>query len=568
MKPFRKNFVGFTIIASLMAAANFVYAGPYVFWANNDHDRGHTVDGSDFEQDDLSPLEILKLPAYQQVPDCNYRNASSQRVIPCTRDLEDFARLWMSGVDSNLVAALPNNSTLTLSWAEVEGEPTIDLFAAADPGIGYLTNATIAAKQIDPAQCPYIGRLGPGQQIQFTKSTWQSNQFIWCGVKYGGGGLTLTIADGNSNTLVQTKAYIAIVDIKQMYERWTVGENPNVLAANVARLGVEGLPSGATPFQYDQPSDTNTPYILFVHGWNMETWEKDRFAEAAFKRLYWQGYQGRFGVFRWPTGNKFGSIISVVTDARNYDNSESNAWHSARGLLNKLTELNTQYPGNVYLMAHSMGNVVAGEALRLATNAVVNTYIALQGAVPAHAYDPTTTFRNLGVLDSGTPDRYSSYFTNGAAHYFHNAGGAVRRANYYNAHDYALGDLLWQLNQDLKPNNGLPYPGYHYSSSSGFYKVTGAGTNNVHYLSFPNNTYELFAYCVEARCYAIGAQANVSDFLQQNAQDLWPPDPSTNDPNLIYSAHKWHSAQFRSDNVGRHRFWNQVLETFQLTPPQ
>ena len=34
-------------------------------------------------------------------------------------------------------------------------------------------------------------------------------------------------------------------------------------------------------------------------------WEKDRFAETAFKRLYWQGYQGRFGEFRWPTSYGF-----------------------------------------------------------------------------------------------------------------------------------------------------------------------------------------------------------------------------------------------------------------------
>jgi hypothetical protein len=54
----------------------------------------------------------------------------------------------------------------------------------------------------------------------------------------------------------------------------------------------------------------------------METWEKDRYAETAFKRLYWQGYQGRFGSFRWPTGNNFGapgsgSRNTPVNDPRN-----------------------------------------------------------------------------------------------------------------------------------------------------------------------------------------------------------------------------------------------------------
>ena len=121
-------------------------------------------------------------------------------------------------------------------------------------------------------------------------------------------------------------------------------------------------------FQYSTPTTPNTPYILFVHGWNLETLEKDRYSETAFKRLYGQRYQGRFGEFRWPTGNGFPGIIGILADARNYDNSENVAWKSAVGLLNLLVKLNGEYSGNVYLMAHSMGDVVAGEALRLATS--------------------------------------------------------------------------------------------------------------------------------------------------------------------------------------------------------
>jgi len=52
---------------------------------------------------------------------------------------------------------------------------------------------------------------------------------------------------------------------------------------------------------------------------------KDRYAETAFKRLYWHGYEGRFGLFRWP------AVPKVKTRAR-YD-SEFNAWRSGAGLL-------------------------------------------------------------------------------------------------------------------------------------------------------------------------------------------------------------------------------------------
>jgi hypothetical protein len=53
-------------------------------------------------------------------------------------------------------------------------------------------------------------------------------------------------------------------------------------------------------------------YILFVHGWNMSPTEKTFFANTAYKRLWWQGYQGRFGAFHWPTMYNFPSWSSQV----------------------------------------------------------------------------------------------------------------------------------------------------------------------------------------------------------------------------------------------------------------
>lgn len=545
------------LVAIIALAANFTHAGPYVFWVNNDCDRWNDVDcnfvggNCDHEQDDLGPTDILKLPAYQRVPDCNFTNASGQRAIPCTRDLEDFARLWMAGVTSNLVAQLPANSTLTLSWTDYERQPTIDLFVAADPdgGIGYLTNSVIASNQVDIAQCPYIGRLSPTHPVVFTKTTWPKGQFIWCGVKYGGGALTLTIADGNSNTLAQTKSYIALVDIKQMYERWTVGEGVNLPIRTTPVLAVEGLAPGASPTQFGPPDTPTQPYILLVHGWNMETWDKDRFAETAFKRLYWQGYQGRFGFYRWPTGNKFSGATSIALDTYNYDRSESNAWNSATGLLNLLTNLDATYHGNVYLMAHSMGNIVAGEALRRAGGTqVVKTYVAMEGAVPSHAYDqlaPVRLLNSTGVnLDSGTPNRYMNYWTPGAPCYFNASAGAGTYVNFFNTNDWALS--YWQTDQDLKPDIGYSYD----------------GTNFYHgglLLLFPVDTYEIFARADEARCFAIGAQANLGGvFLTQGQVEL---DAA---PYNFGSQHRYHSGQFRSDNMSRAPFWEQLLISMAL----
>ncbi len=550
---------------------------PFVFWCNNNFDRGHSVDGNDNEQDDL-PVQYGYGPSGKYpMPDCNY-TVGGNRMISCARDLEDFARLWVCGITSNLLAALPAGSTITLNWGDTwypnSANPTIDLFVAADSdgGIGYLTNGTVALQQTNLNQCAYIGRLAPGGSIQLNTSqfanNWAGNHFIWCGVTNGTGGLTLTISDASGKVLAQASQWIQINDIKQMYERWTVGDDPasatNSTPMNVAIKATDGLLIGASAFQYTPPQNTNTPYILFVHGWNMPTWEKDRFAETAFKRLYWQGYQGRFGEFRWPTyfDFPFGEISVQALNPRNYDNSESNAWASAAGLLNKLNDLNAQYPGQVYLMAHSMGNVVAGEALRLAgTSQVVNTYIAMQAAVSAHAYDTNTPTRDFSA---STPDNYAHYWTNGAPCYFNASAGAGAYVNLFNTNDWALtSSLIWPYDQNHKPDHGgflgfgLIYPGYFYSVSSlhpnGFYVQFGSSTNSFQNLNFPGDTYAIFSYCDEAQSYALGSQANVNGTFNGNQVEL---DIS---PYSFGTQHKYHSGEFRSDNAQRAAFWNTVL---------
>ncbi|MBI3191323.1 MAG: alpha/beta hydrolase, partial [Pedosphaera parvula] len=209
-------------------------------------------------------------------------------------------------------------------------------------------------------------------------------------------------------------------------------------------MAVEDLPAGIPSFSfpYTGSLDSVTPYILLAHGWNMERWLKDRWGETAFKRLYWQGYGGRFGIFRWPTKTGFFT----------FNDSELNSWKSGARLRSLLTSLNSRYPGQVRLAAHSMGGVVAGQALRIGSGnpMIVHTYVAMQAALAAHAYEPSATPRSLGLFDSSTPNRYAIYWNNGSPCYFNAAGGAGRYVNFYNVDDLALN--LWKPNQDLKPD--------------------------------------------------------------------------------------------------------------------
>ena len=528
-------------------------ADPMILWVNDNYDRGHTVDGSDFEQDDLSPADIGR---GNLVPDCQY-TTTGLPAIPCTRDLEDYFRLWTPGLAAAMTAA-PTNYTAQLT---LSGDGQIRIFRAIESngGTNYLFDETTASNQVAYSSSLYVGMLTSNSPVILNGT---NEHFIFCGAQRGAAQVDLQILDGNRNVVADAPAFFQIKNIKEMYERWTVGDTPSIAPKTMPVLDASDLTNPPEPaFQYSSPQDTNTPYILFVHGWNQERWEKDRFAEAAFKRLYWQGYKGRFGIFRWPTGSGFSGIISAITDSRNYDNSEFTAWQSAVGLTNLLTQLTAEYSSHVYLMAHSMGNVVAGEAMRLAgSRQLVNTYVAMQGAVPAHCYDASTVNRTTFSI----PDRYAHYPADSSSSYFNGSAGAGTYANFYNTNDYALG--WWIVDQNTKPDIATS-PGYHYSSSSGFYKIIGTGTNSTTYLNFPGNTYEIFAYADPAWSYALGAQANVGGAFTIARQvvlpSVWPIDTH---PGGNYSAHVWHSAQFRSDNMSRAVFWNSVLNEMRLIP--
>ncbi len=554
---------------------------PFVFWANNDYDR------LAFDQDDGTNYDdSITAAQAMNIPDYNYKDYTGARVIPTQRDLQDYTRLWVCGITSNLLATLPPGSTVTLDWGDVgnpnANNPTIDLFPAenSDGGIGYLTNSTDALLQTASSLYPYIGRLGPGQRIQLNGSQftngWTGNYFIWCGVTNGTGQLTLTVSQDGTNMLAQTMSYIQIVDIKQMYERWTVGDVPTIALTNTAYLARDNFSPGqpATPFaySYDPATDATTSYILFVHGWNMELWEKDRFAESAFKRLYWQGYHGRFGSFRWPTYNGFTSWKTVITDPDNYDNSEYTAWKSATGLLNKLNDLHANYPGHVYMLAHSMGNVVAGEALRLAgTNQVLNTYIASQAAVPAHTYDNSiSNYSFTFTINFGpfTPNIYTNWFSS-------NSGAVGRRISFYNTNDYALSRPHWELDQLFKPDtsvfgwtygfDGYPYDGNNSYTAGApddtppwnhFFKENFFGTQT--YFDIVNvitNRYEVMAYAAQSRSSALGRTAGITNLVNLNLTTVWPTDTSGHS----YVDHFWHSAEFRGDCWQEWNYWNTLL---------
>jgi hypothetical protein len=218
-------------------------------------------------------------------------------------------------------------------------------------------------------------------------------------------------------------------EITDFYEDWSVG-SPGDIWFDSDNLVNNAFPSDPStlslPATVSLTSDSSpladrslytNDYILFVHGWNNTPAERRGDADVAYERLYWQGFKGRFGMFNWPTGSGITGILSALENHANFDDSTYVAFESGGALLYLIEQLD-DHGYSVNLLAHSLGNIVASEALTIAADfglgQVVNTYIASQAAVPSDAYDPSlsgTFAATYPTLFSGsTADMWSRGF--------------------------------------------------------------------------------------------------------------------------------------------------------------
>jgi hypothetical protein len=343
-------------------------ANPYCFWLNNNHDGNGSMWNSWLNwltvQEDLGGSDDL-----------------SSTTISCTRDLEDYTRLGIN-IDGPIQQQLANGDIVVK--LESDG-PQIRIFPqhSGDGGIDYLKNAGEAQAQIT---APYNASLGTVGTVQLPSSFWTNSMtsyLLFDGISGSGKVKVVLYAKDGTKIGQGQPVNLKLQDVKSMYDTWTVS-------------GSAASGGGA----YSSTSPELNQYILFVHGWNMTSDEKDQFANTAYKRLWWQNYKGRFGAFDWPTETGFTT----------FDPSEAAAWTSAQAMAGLLTSLNSQYNNSVYMFAHSLGNVVAGEALKIiGTGNVVNTYVACQAAIAAHAYDPGTGGWTPILPGYNTPDDLANY---------------------------------------------------------------------------------------------------------------------------------------------------------------
>ena len=409
--------------------------------------------------------------------------------------------------------------------------------------------------------------------LGFTSEPGLVAPFIFEGVSEGSGELELTVKIDDV-ILAQTSVSLDLHDIKWFYDEY--------YARSFLSRWDAIIDSPAQNIREGQPAynpQTNE-YLLFVHGWNMSgEWEKQRWAETIFKRLWWLGYQGGVGLFSWEGEPPINGYLDLAQDPVNFNNSEFKAWQASAAFSRVMKDLKTA-GHKLGVLAHSQGNVVAGEALKNYAGPTIDAYIASQAALSASVYDndlppnaqlPWSFFFNYPVIIGvpapmsiallaqsrlTTPDIYghfstgqppdTPYFADNQLHV-----SASRMFNFYNGVDYALTGKRWELNNALKPTNSPPYLFDYAGSSDSYDEHTDHFRRQLEPLSIGDETQrrQILAYCAQSQFKALGTQAVSGGFKNINIQEK--PYSFTR---FRYS----HSRQFRSNLVAEYPYWETV----------
>jgi len=521
----------------------------YLFWVNNDVDVI-----SDGEEDDNE----------SGTANCN------DDVITCKRDLEDFARLHIK-VD-NKIATLSGITYFLKFESITSGSPVVNVFKAVDTSSDYLSDSTVAGQQIQEQNLTPngVGMAEVPLDAQCIKTGNEVSPFIIEGRHEGKGDLTLILKKGGTE-ICRKAVRLELNTMDWFYDIFKT----SVTSGSTTDVNVDDT---ATPEQTAEYPAQTGEYLLFVHGWNMEEWEKQRWTETIFKRLWWQGYKGKVGLFSWPTLYGFsGTLYQLLFESRHFDNSEFRSWLSSDSLEGVFDELNTS--GQLRVLAHSMGNVVNGEAIRK-YNGTLHTYIASQAALSAHCYDSAVSVAVNQTIDVPwwpfdpdapitTPNLYGHYHsgTQEADPYLNaNQNNVGNMVNYYNQNDWAL--FRWELNNVLKPDGLTPYL-YGYAGRADQYEEgvdrfsRGPIENPTEILSVDDERqkYQIFSYCSESRVKALGQVTLGGGFSTWN---LATSSLQYNDE------HYSHSREFRSNIADEWDYWSSVMQDcdFTSTIPQ
>jgi hypothetical protein len=491
-----------------------------LFWCNDDDDH-------------VGIKEEDRVPVVQ--PD------HQDNQIDGRRDLEDFMRLFIHlGAFHQELA----NGTMKvgLKWKDTNGtRPRVKIYRMADPegSDSYLKDDAAAAAQVSGTFRNALGEVsGTGTLVlpatvfaNYTETNPQAHLLFEASGE-GKGQLCITIHKADGTEIGEGPGvWLDLLNVKKMYVRAKGTPEEGIAAPfesyfsqpSPPPTGFVNDPNGHI---FQEPHDEADSLIVLVHGIHAPfTAASDAYtgnivgAEIVFKRLWHQGFKGRFAFYKWPALNPAG----FGSTGFEFNGSEYRAWKYGRGLA---LFVNSIDKGSKNLFSHSQGNIVCGAALT-DYGLSVDNYVLTQAAVPAGCYDTSG-----GQADPSSINGYARFWSREASKptpdfasdlgyrgHLQNLGVSGNVSNFYNAVDYALAtgtslfgvlETHWEANQESYKPDDSPSNGNNYTYIPG--NPAGQRSQLVDALfvgRFVTDPHEAMSMVARPRSKAVGARSSV-----------------------------------------------------------
>jgi hypothetical protein len=524
---------------------------PFRFWINDDNDGLPNSEG-----DVVNP----PFPDYED------------GVIQTARDLEDFARLHLF-FDAFQKELIEGTFRIGLKFKNVGGTTSrIKIYRSTDPegSDSYLKDVQAAFSQVSGRDAEALGEVTDGAPMILPQDFWTSSNapnskkcLLFEAGTEGKGQLVMTINKSDGTEIGEGPGvWLDLKNIKKMYVRAKGTPEPGIDAPYESYFNQPNPPptwyvedSNGHPFS--ESHDEADSLVVLVHGIHAPFVDANNAntsnivtAETVFKRLWHQGFKGRFAFYKWPALNPAG----FGSTGFEFNFSEYRAWKYGRGLTGFVNSVNKSSKN---LFAHSQGNIVCGAALT-DYDLTIDNYVLTQAAVPAGCYDVSG-----GQNDPNSINGYARFWAKEASNptpdfaddlgyrgYLAALGVSGNVVNFHNFDDYALAsgrallgraEVHWEANQDsYKPDGSFSNTNWYTYIPSNPDGQRCQLVDAVFVGRFVTDPHESMALVARARSKAVGARAGVEGSIDDEFDLAAAPlqfSPSSDDHGAQVARH-------------------------------
>ena len=188
--------------------------------------------------------------------------------------------------------------------------------------------------------------------------------------------------EGRREPIAKGKVKLSIDSVEKMYRWLDLRHNLGNAAAEPTGSNFKGEPANA-PDAECNGIPRKPRNCLYIHGFNVNQQQARGWASTIFKRFWQSGYNDLFTAVDWYGDIGQGGLTGKDSDSMDYYSAVINAFRTSK----HLAEEEKSLPGEKWIFAHSLGNVVASAAIE-DWDLQYTKYYLVNAAVPMQAYEP------------------------------------------------------------------------------------------------------------------------------------------------------------------------------------